>query len=179
MLAGQDSVPGLALKPADRWRIVTALVARGDAESERLLREETARDTTDDGRRFAYTAAAARRDAEVKRRYFDDYRSNSSVAEDWASESLASFNAWDQTTLTIPYLKRSLDLLPVVKQQRKIFFLVGWLNAFIGGQRSPEALAVVDGFLKQPGLDADLRLNVLQARDDLERTVKIRARYGR
>lgn len=179
ILAGQDAVPGMALKPVDRWRIVTALVARGDADAERLLREETARDITDDGRKFAYTAAAARRNAGTKQQYFDDYRSNSSVAEDWVSESLASFNAWDQTELTLPYLKKSLDLLPVVKQQRKIFFLVAWLNAFIGGQRTPEALAVVDEFLKQPGLDADLRLKVLQARDDLDRTVRIRTRYGR
>ena len=178
ILAGKDEVPGLALKPADRWRIVTALVARGDPDAERLLREETARDTTDDGRRFAYVAAAARRDAETKRRYFDDYRGSRIVAENWLSESLGAFNAWDQTALTSPYLKRSLELLPVVKQQRKIFFLVGWLTAFVGGQHSAAALSVVDDFLKQPGLDADLRLKVLQARDDLDRTVRIRSQFA-
>jgi aminopeptidase N len=178
LLAGRDTVPGLTLKPADRWRMITALVARGDPEGERLLIEEKARDNTDDGRRFAYTAAAAQRSAGIKQRYFEDYGNSRSVPEDWVTESLGAFNSWDQSGLTFPYLKASLALLPQVKQQRKIFFLVGWLNAFLGGQHSPEALAVVDEFLKQPGLDGDLRLKVLQVRDDLERTVKIRARYG-
>jgi aminopeptidase N len=178
LLAARDSIPGLTLKPADRWRLITALVARGDPDAERLLTEEKARDHTDDGRRFAYTAAAAERSPGVKQRYFEEYGNSRSVPEDWVTESLGAFNSWDQSQLTYPYLKSSLYLLPQVKQQRKIFFLMGWLNAFLGGQHSPEALAVVDEFLKQPALDGDLRLKVLQVRDDLERTVKIRARFG-
>ena len=178
LLAGRDSIPGLALKPADRWRIIAALAARGDPGAGRLLDEEKARDRTGDGRRFAYTAAAAERSPQIKQRYFEDYTGGRSVPEDWMTGSLDAFNSWDQSTLTFPYLGTSLALLPQVKRQRKIFFLTAWLNAFLGGQHSPEALAVVDEFLKQPGLDNDLRLKVLQARDGLERTVRIRARFG-
>ena len=66
-----------------------------------------------------------------------------------------------------------------MQQNRRIFFLGSWLNAFIGGQRSPEALAAVDAYLTEhPELPRDLRLKVLQARDDLERTVRIRAAFS-
>jgi aminopeptidase N len=67
-----------------------------------------------------------------------------------------------------------------VQKNRRIFFLGRWLDAFIGGQRSPEALAEVDRFLAEhPELPRDLRLKVLQTRDDLERTVRIRQAFAR
>jgi hypothetical protein len=57
--------------------------------------------------------------------------------------------------------------------------VLAWLNAFIGGQGSAEAQAEVREFLKSPELDHDLKLKVLEVSDDLDRTVKIRAKYGR
>ena len=63
-----------------------------------------------------------------------------------------------------------------MQKNRRIFFLGRWLDAFIGGHQSAEALAVVDRFLDEnPRLPRDLRQKVLQARDELERTVRIRA----
>ena len=54
-----------------------------------------------------------------------------------------------------------------------------WLGSFIGGQRSAEALRDIDAFLaRHPQLPTDLRQKILQTRDDLERTVRIRAKYA-
>ena len=54
-----------------------------------------------------------------------------------------------------------------------------WLGGFIGGHKSPEALLEIDNFLGQrPALPPDLRQKILQTRDDLERTVRIRAKYA-
>ena len=177
LLAGQTAIPGLELKPLDRWLILTQLIAQSDPDAEALLAAETRRDSTDDGRKYAYVAAAARADAAVKRKYFDDYLHNPAVAEDWVAQSLGAFNTLNQAALTLPYLRPALDALPQVKRDRKIFFLLGWLNAFIGGQYSAEALEQVRAFLRDAKLDPDLERKVLEVTDELERTVRIRAKW--
>jgi hypothetical protein len=54
------------------------------------------------------------------------------------------------------------------------------LGAFIGGQRSEEALAIVNKFLADnPDLDRDLRLKILENVDIVERAVKIRRKHDR
>ncbi|MBL8186602.1 MAG: hypothetical protein JNK38_01270, partial [Acidobacteria bacterium] len=65
-----------------------------------------------------------------------------------------------------------------VKRERKIFFVLAWLNAFIGGQHDKAALGEVRGFLRTNKLDRDLELKVIEVMDELERTVKIRAKFG-
>jgi aminopeptidase N len=74
----------------------------------------------------------------------------------------------------LPYLKPALAALPQVKRERKIFFVLAWLNAFIGGQQSRESLTDVRSFLTSTPLDRDLELKVLEVTDELERTVRIR-----
>jgi aminopeptidase N len=179
LLAGKRSIPGVEIKPLDRWRIITTLLAQQDADAERLLAEETKRDTTDEGRKQAWIAAAARADAETKARYFAAYTTNRNVPEDWVEGSLATFNAFSQSALTLPYLKQALAALPQQKRDRKIFFVLAWLNAFIGGQASPEALKQVQQFLNTAQPEKDLTLKVLEASDELQRTIKIRGRFNR
>ena len=71
-----------------------------------------------------------------------------------------------------------LEALPQVKRERKIFFVLAWPNTFIGGQTSQEALAEAREFLRANKLDRDLELKVLEVMDELERTVRIRARVA-
>jgi aminopeptidase N len=181
LLSGKTRAPGVEIKPLDRWRIITALLARQDAEAESLLDAERKRDASDDGRKQAYIAEAARSDAATKRRYFNDYLglspSGRATPEDWVEGSLAAFNSPNQSSLTLPYLKPALEALPQVKRERKIFFNLAWLNAFIGGQQSPQALDQAREFLRANRLDRDLELKVLEVMDELERTVKIRAKF--
>ncbi len=99
------------------------------------------------------------------------------MQEDWITQSLRPFNSWNQSALTVPFLERALDALPEIKRTRKIFFLGAWLGAFVDGQRSPEAQAIVHQWLDRKDLDPDLRLKVLEASDALDRTVMIRQRY--
>lgn len=99
------------------------------------------------------------------------------MPEDFVTASLGSFNAWNQRELTLQFLKPALDALPQIKRQRKIFFINGWLSSFVAGQTTTAAQTIVNDFLKQPDLDPDLRLKVLEVKDDLDRTVRIRARW--
>lgn len=177
ILSGKLAIPGVEIKPLDRWQIIRVLLAADDAEAEKLLAAERQRDKSDDADKQAYIAEAARADAEAKRRYFDDYTKNKSVAEDWIEGSLGAFNSIKQSKLTLPYLTPVLEALPQVKRERKIFFVLTWLNAFIGGQRDKVALDQVREFLRTNKLDRDLELKVLEVTDELERTVRIRGKF--
>jgi aminopeptidase N len=178
LLSGKLSVPGVELRPLDRWNVITTLVAMNDSSSDAILKAEQKRDASGDGLRYAYTAAAARPDGAVKRQYFDGYLHDGSRPEDWVEQSLGPFNYWNQTSLTLPYLQPALEALPQMKRERKIFFVLGWLSAFVEGQQSPDAQARVREFLRTAKLDPDLRLKVLEASDELDRTVRIREKYG-
>jgi len=101
------------------------------------------------------------------------------VPEDWDVGALRSFNATSQSELTRPFLKPSLEALLKLKHERKIFFVLGWLNAFLGGQHTPEALDEVKAFLRDTKLEPDLERKVLEVMDELERTVRIRAKFGK
>jgi aminopeptidase N len=180
ILDGGVQIPGMTLRSRDRFDIITALLARNDEDAPRFLAAQSAADTTDDGRRYAYGAGAARAEADVKKRYFDAYLNDKQLAESWIESSFYPFNTIHQSTLTLPYLERALAELPTLKRTRKIFFVNGWLAAFIGGQCNEQALAIVRAFLqREQQLDRDLRLKVMEVTDNLERCVRIRNKYAK
>src|SRR5262249_39089585 len=129
------STAGLPLREPTRWAIVTHLVERGAPNADALIAAEAKRDTSASAKRSAFVAGAAPPSpAAVKRRYFTRYSADSTLNKDWATASLRSFNATDQTTLPLEYLIPALDSLPGIKKNRRIFFLGSWLGGFIGGQ---------------------------------------------
>lgn len=180
ILSGETQIPGMTLRSRDRFDIATVLMARGDADAPALLEKLSRADQTDDARRYAYAAGAARDDVATKKRYFEAYLTDASLAESWIESSIPAFNMIYQAELTLPFLEPALKELPKLKRARKIFFVNGWLSAFVGGQCSERSLAVVQGFLeREKSLDRDLRLKVLEVVDDLERCVRIHAKYAR
>lgn len=172
-----ELIPGIVLRPLDRWNMVTTLVALNDPDADKILAREKERDYTTDGQKYYYMAEAARPDAATKKKYFDDYTRNPDRPEDWIQTSLGAFNSWNQSTLSQPYLEPALEALPQVKRERKIFFLVGWLDAFIDGQQSAISDQIVHHYLDTAQIEPDTRLKILQAVDELDRTVKIREKY--
>ena len=177
LLSGSSQVPGVQLRALDRWNMVTSLVALSDADAEKVFSAERERDHTGDGLKYAYVAEAVRPDAAGKKKYFDDYLHNASRPEDWVEQSLGAFNYWNQSELTASYLRPALDALRQVKRERKIFFVLAWLGAFIGGQQSAASDAEVHEWLKTGDIDPDLRLKVLEVVDELDRTVRIRQHF--
>jgi len=181
LLSGKLSVPGLELKPLDRWNLVAHLIAMSDPDAYAIYAAEAARDHSGEGQKYAYVAQAATPSPEIKARYFDEYLHSQTIQEDWTTQSLRSFNSWNQTALTAPYLVQSLNQLPDIKLHRKIFFLGAWLSAFIDGQdtlrASPEAQAAVRTWLADKSIDPDLRLKVLEVSDALDRTVRIGQKF--
>lgn len=177
LLNGQLSVPGVQLRALDRWTMVTALIALNDPDAQTIFAAERKRDPSGDGQKYAYVAEAATPTAQAKTKYFNEFLHDPARPEDWIELSLRPFNYWNQSSLTQPYLKPALDALPQIKSERKIFFLVDWLNAFIDGQQSAAADAEVHKYLRTASIEPDLRLKILQAVDELDRTVRIRQKF--
>jgi len=169
----------LPLKTKDKFDIVTKLLILGDKKAPQLLAELEKTETTDEAKRYGYAARAGIASGENKAKFWNDFVSNKELSESWIESAFVSFNSPRHSELTLPYLEKALTELPNLKRNRKIFFVNGWLGAFIGGQKSERALQIVNKFLiDNPTLDKDLRLKILENVDGLERAVKIRAKYG-
>ena len=179
LLANTLEIPGVRLSSRDRFRIITRLLALGDPDAGLHLALQSAADSTDDGRRYAFAAAAAERNAEAKRGYFERFLSDRGLPEGWVDAALVPFNTVEHVELTQPFLDLALAALPELRRTHKVFFVNNWLAAFIGGQLHSAAVEQIESFARQPDLDPDLKLQVLEAMDGLVRTVKIRARFAR
>ncbi len=171
-------ISDLKLKTKDRFDIVTRLLILNDPEASKLLADLEKTETSDEAKRYAYAAKAGIPTKENKAKYWNDFTANKEISESWIEAAFGPFNSVRHADLTMPYLERALKELPNHKRNRKIFFVNGWLGAFIGGQRREEALAIVNKFLADnPNLDRDLRLKILENVDVIERAVKIRSKY--
>ena len=180
ILTGRSKIAVFQLKTKDKFDIVTRLLILGDKDAPTLLANLEKTETSDDAKRYAYAAQAGIGSADAKAKYFKDFLTDKTVSESWIEAAFVPFNSVRHSDLTDIYLETALAELPNLKRSRKIFFVNGWLGAFIGGQRSEESLATVNKFLADnPNLDKDLRLKILENADGLERAVKIRAKYGK
>ena len=58
-------------------------------------------------------------------------------------------------------------------------FVSAWLDAFVNGHSTSEALTIVDAFLAEARLSPDVRRKLLQSRDGLARAVRIREAFAK
>lgn len=180
LLTGKSKLKDVELKTKDKFDIVTRLITLGDANGLKLLAELEKTETNDSAKRYAYAAKAGIPNAENKLKYWNDFVNNKEISESWIESAFNVWNSPKHAELTLPYLEKALAELPNLKKNRKIFFVNGWLSAFMGGQKSEEALRIVNKFLADnPDLDKDLRLKILENVDGLERAVKIRAKFAK
>jgi aminopeptidase N len=168
---------GAPLRAPTRWAIITRLIEHDAPTAERRYAAEARADSGSEGKRRAFVAGAARPDSATKRAYITRYFADTSLNQDRVTASLDAFNSVEQARLTRPYLIPALDSLRWIQANRRIFFLGSWLSSFLEGQTSAQALLAVDRFLSgHPELPRDLREKILQAEDELMRTVRIRGR---
>jgi aminopeptidase N len=172
---GGELPRGLAPGKQDRYLAAGALLAAGAAGDafERLAERFRGEDVGKE----VFLARAAARDAAAKAAYWQRYLEPSAVPEQWIQDSLTWFHWAGQHELTLPYLARALDRVEWVKANRRIFFMPAWLDAFVNGHSTPDALAIVDAFLAERTLPLDVRQKLLQSRDGLQRAVRIRAAF--
>lgn len=180
LLAGQPGPGGAPIGQPTRWSIVRRLITLATPDASAALAAEIARDHSTEAAHDAFVAGAATADAAAKHALFLRFFDDAALNEAWVADCLAAFNPVTQSALTLPLLRPALDRLEWIRQNRRIFFLPAWIDAFIGGQSSAAALAVVDGWLAaHAGLSRDIRAKVLTARDELARTIRIRDFAGK
>ncbi|MBL8750399.1 MAG: ERAP1-like C-terminal domain-containing protein [Planctomycetes bacterium] len=160
----------------DAFLAAAALLAANEAGD--IVEEVQRRFPKEDIGKELFLARAAIPTAENKADYFRQYLQPDSPPEQWTQDSLSWFHWRGQDALTMPFLRPALEQVAWVKMNRRIFFMPAWLDAFVNGHSSPEALAIVDDFLATTELDADVRKKLLQSRDGLARAVRIRAAFA-
>lgn len=174
---GQANITGLRAGRRDRFLAAAALLAADkDDGSYQALRDAY---SNQDVGKDAFLTEAATPTAENKARYWRQYLELGAPPEQWTQDSLGYFHWPGQDELTLPYLRKALDQVDWVKQNRRIFFMPAWLNAFINGHSSAAALTIVDEFLAETKLSADVRKKLLQSRDGLARAVRIREAFAK
>jgi len=181
--SGKLKIKDLNLKLKDRYDILIRLGILGDKDAMQEIYKKVgghSRDNmSDEERRYVYASGASVPDKEIKQYYFNLFLTDKNVSESYTETAFVPFNSIRHSELTLPFLEKALAELPNLKRNRKIFFINGWLAAFIGGQKSEQALAIVNKFLgDNANLDKDLRLKILEASDGLERSIKIRQKFA-
>jgi aminopeptidase N len=171
------TVPGLKLGIRDRF-LAAASVLAATGEEDAIARLERSVEG-EDVAKAAYLARAATPDPERKRAVFASFLPDAkgeAIPEQWIQDALEFFHWPGQSSLTMPFLRPALDQVEAVKRARKIFFMPAWIDAFVNGHSTPEALAVVESWRAETKLDPDVEQKLLQSLDELELTVEIRSR---
>jgi len=177
-LLGEDDPPA-PWRARDAFVAARVLFAWGMPPADADLAAAMARTRAgDDGARYAYSARAGAPSPEVKRAYVERWLSDPTVPEAWIEEALGALNDPDHHEATRPLFPSALEALPGFAATRRIFFVNRWLEAFAGGQRSPEALDEIARAVASAELPRPLRDKLLLARDGLARTLRIRARWA-
>jgi aminopeptidase N len=173
---GKDLPLGLDAGRQDAFLAAAALLAAGAGGDAFAVLDQ--RFAGEDAGKEAFLARAATPTAAAKADYWRRYLELGDPPEQWTQDSLSWFHWPGQHALTLPYLRQALERVDWVKQNRRIFFMPAWLDAFVNGHSSPAALAIVDDFLRAQELAADVRQKLLQSRDGLARAVRIRAAFA-
>ena len=181
LVAKTDLPAGLVPGRRDSFLAAAALLANGEVgqkpEDHPLQQLQKRFDTQDIGKEL-FLARAATPTAESKKAYWQRFLVKDDPPEQWTQDSLSWFHWSGQESLTLPYLEPALQQVDWVKENRRIFFMPAWLNAFINGHNSKEALAIVDKFLAERELSPDIKKKLLQSRDGLVRAVRIREAFA-
>ncbi len=177
----EDVPPHLVVGKDDRFTALASLLARSDDDADRMSLVDTVRRAFkgQDVERETFLAQAAIGTESNKRKFFDAYLQLDAQPEQWAQDSLANFHWPGQSTKTKPFLEPALAKAQWVKANRRIFFMPAWLDAFVNAHADADALQIVDTALQTCDFDADVKKKLLQSRDGLARTVRIRDRFGK
>ena len=169
---------GMVVGKQDAYLAAAALLAAGEADAEAAFATLATRFAGEDTGKEQFLARAATPTGPAKAAHWQQYLQLDAPPEQWTQDSLTWFHWPGQAELTLPYLRAALERVDWVKQNRRIFFMPAWLDGFVNGHSSPEALAIVDAFLAEAKLADDVRQKLLQARDGLLRAVRIRAAFA-
>jgi aminopeptidase N len=171
----EEPVPGLPLAETDEISLAMELAVRGVPGVRDLLDMQLARIVNPDRKeRFRFVMPALSPDPAERERSFERFkRLENRNHEPWVLEAQHYLNHPLREDHALRFVQPSLDLLADIRRTGDIFFPKRWMDATLSGHRSPQAAAIVRGFLaRNPQYPERLRWVVLSAADDLFRSVR-------
>ncbi|MFF5012180.1 aminopeptidase N [Streptomyces sp. NPDC001165] len=176
LLDGTETVEGLDVDQELRWAFLDALAARGVAD-ESALAAELARDDTASGKRHQVRCLAARPSAAVKAQAWAQVVESDALSNALVEATIAGFDRPSQRELTAPYAEKYFAAIERVWQERSIQIGMDVVRGlFPGFQDRQETLDATDAWLAAHADAAPaLRRLVLEARDDLARSLRAQA----
>lgn len=179
-----QGLPGLIVDTDLRWRIVTALAANGNVDSDGpatpFIDAEAQRDPTAAGQRHAAAASAARPQAPVKEDAWQQVIEDDTLPNITTRAIVGGFVRPGQSDLLTPFTERYFAAIRGVWQRRSSevaqTVVVGLYPSW---DISPAGLAAADRFLSVPEADPTLppplRRLVLEGRAGVERALRARS----
>ncbi|MGW1889137.1 aminopeptidase N [Streptomyces sp. NPDC002004] len=173
LLDGTVEVDGLEVDQELRWAFLTPLAAHGIAD-EKALAAELARDDTASGKRHQVRCLAARPSEAVKAQAWAQVVESDALSNALVEATIAGFAQPSQRDLLAPYATRYFDAIERVWAERSIQIGMHVVKGlFPSLQDSQETLDATDGWLAaNRQAPPALRRLVLEARDDLARTLR-------
>ncbi|WP_062650413.1 aminopeptidase N [Streptomyces maremycinicus] len=176
LLDGTASIDGLTVDQELRWVFVEPLVAHGHAD-EKALAAELARDDTASGKRHQVRCLAARPSEAVKAQAWAQLTESDSLSNALVEATIAGFAQPSQRELLVPYTEKYFASIERIWAERSIQIAMNVVKGlFPALQDSPGTLEATDAWLTAHESAAPaLRRLVLEARDDLARSLRAQA----
>ncbi|WP_406435932.1 aminopeptidase N [Streptomyces sp. NBC_00631] len=173
LLSGAATIDGLDVDQELRWAFLEPLAAHGAAD-ESVLAAELARDDTASGKRHQVRCLAARPSAAVKAQAWAQVVESQALSNALVEATIAGFARPSQRELLAPYTERYFEVIARIWAERSIQIGMDVVRGLYPSlQDRPETLEATDAWLTAHA-DAPpaLRRLVLEARDDLARTLR-------
>ncbi|MGI5140008.1 MULTISPECIES: aminopeptidase N [unclassified Streptomyces] len=180
LLAGTTQIEGLDVDQELRWAFLEPLAAHGAADDS-VLTAELARDDTASGKRHQVRCLAARPSATVKAQAWAQVVESDALSNALVEATIAGFVQPSQRELLAPYTERYFAAIDRVWAERSIQIGMDVVRGlFPVFQDSPGTLDAADAWLAaHEDTPPALRRLVLEARDDLARSLRAQARDAR
>ena len=176
LLAGTETVPGLAVDDELRWSIVQALSAAGLID-DAGIDAELERDPSAAGQRHARTARTLQPNAEAKEAAWIAATSDDSLPNAMQEAIIAGFAHRGQGALVAPYAARYFDEVSDVWDRRTselaqnvvVGLFPSWTSTI-----TDETVTLADAFLARDDVPSGLRRLVSEGRADVLRALRAR-----
>ncbi|MER6126431.1 aminopeptidase N [Streptomyces sp. NPDC001795] len=173
LLEGTEKIDGLDVDQELRWTLLEPMAAHGAAD-ESVLAAELARDDTASGKRHQVRCLAARPSAAVKAQAWAQVVESDTLSNALVEATIAGFVQSSQRELLAPYAEKYFAAIERVWAERSIQIAMDVVRGlFPALQDSPGTLDATDAWLAaHEDAPPALRRLVLEARDDLARTLR-------
>jgi aminopeptidase N len=171
----EQRIEGLTFAETDEITMAMELAVREVPNWRQILAVQRDRIQNPDRKeRFEFVMPALSAEPAAREQAFERFRNiESRRREPWVLESLHYLNHPLREEHALQFVAPSLELLPEIQRTGDIFFPQRWMDASLGGHRSPAAAEIVRDFLaRHPDLPERLRWAVLSSADDLFRMTR-------